>query len=169
MIDKEKERLISDMTANGSRRVVSRIIDFIFQLILMSPIFIWLLLTGKEITQLLNYICIGIIIFAEFIIPVLTKGKSVGKFVCRLRIISISGYDASVKQLFVRSLFYIILIIVDIFAFGIFKFTVNLMLSIVFIFSIASIFLDIYNRTAWDKLAGVYVVLDHDYRRIDIY
>lgn len=168
MLSKEKQRLISDMTAKGSRRVGARIIDFIFEFILLTPIWIWLQITGDDLTILLKVVIVGMIIFAEFIIPILTKGKTVGKLVFNLRIISTSGYNASIKQLFIKSLIYIMFICVNYFTISVFCFTLNIMLSIVYILSIASLFLDIYNRAAWDKLAGVYVVLDKDYKKIEI-
>lgn len=159
------EVLISDITARGSSRITARIIDIIFEIIIITPICIWFF-KNEELSGLLNVVCLGVIIFLEFIIPILTKGRTVGKLVCKLRIISICGSKANIIQLLLRSSIYILEIFVSNFIFGGLRVTVSLILIIVYIISLFSIFSDTYNRAIWDKLADVCVVRDDDYNDI---
>lgn len=164
------------VTASGWERIGARLVDSIVELIVLILIFCWI--SDKTTIERFSPFVTLVIITLEFIFPVLTKGKTIGKTILGLRMISDSGGYASGGQLFARSLMYTAIPFLDIIiAISLFS-GLNVIISlilflgdviiltmlIIIIMSFGFIFSDDYHQALHDKFGSICVVKDKKYK-----
>jgi uncharacterized RDD family membrane protein YckC len=155
------------VTASGGTRIVAHILDNIFIIIACIPIFIWLnqkLPVTRENTTDIYFSYLGYVAAAQFImqflLPLLTKGKTLGKACLHLRIINDYGGYASGGQLFFRSTVYTVIPFIELIpVIGQF---VSLGMFIFWIISLVYIFKDDLNQSLQDKMAEVVVIDEYE-------
>ncbi|ERJ12132.1 RDD family protein [Haloplasma contractile] len=107
---------------SGAVRIGARILDFTILYSILMPLVLWeqMVLYHIEYNNLRDFsryyefsrnntiIFLVLIIILELIIPLITKGQTLGKMITKQRVISKDGEYASAKQLVGRSLIYIV-------------------------------------------------------------
>jgi len=162
--------ILFEITASGGERITARLLDIVIDVIILLPLIIWvfnqketdLSNLSKLTTQVILVYSTIVNLTLEFIIPVLTKGKTLGKAALGLRMISDNGNNASMSRLFIRSLIYTFIpVIQELLSFGN---LIGFIMFIVFIISLIFIFTDPYHQAVHDKLGKIYVVKDDLYQ-----
>lgn len=177
---------LESMTAKAGIRITASIIDLIFRGIVYVPLGIYLAPTmmdyfntimndlqqgkliefdfgfmGKHLLLVFIYNVVANLI-TQYIIPLLTKGKTVGKLVLGLRIIDVNGEYASPSQLFIRSTIYVVAPLLQYLP-G-FESIASLGIMIVWVVSFIFLFSDPKHQTVHDKYSGCLVVYDNEYQ-----
>jgi uncharacterized RDD family membrane protein YckC len=161
------------VTATGGTRIGASVLDIIFCLIASIPLFMYAAnheminnLTRDHYQKL--YITIMLYMgalqfFVQFLIPLFTGGKTLGKACLHLRIISIDGGNANAGQLFFRSTVYTIVPILE--DLPVIGGLISLGMFVFWIVSLAFIFKDALNQSLHDKMSGVVVIDEYATKR----
>ncbi len=157
---------LNKITVEGGDRIVATIIDLVIFAGIIGiflAIFFDKLIILDEWLFLFLFFAFGIIIdtIFSFLIPVYTKGQTIGKKITGIRIISNNGEYVSITQLFVRDIVYSIPSLF--FGVPVLGRIMELIMGGLSFLSLYYIFNDVHHQAVHDKFAGVYVVYNHRY------
>jgi uncharacterized RDD family membrane protein YckC len=164
---------IENITATAGARIGAHLLDGIISFVCTLPIlFVYLPKMWEEIMSGIQagnpnfdynlewYVPLYELVLAvilSLVVPVLTKGKTPGKAIVGLRIISKNGDYATVGQLVLRSLIYIVPALLAYYPIGLITWSIN----IIWIVSLVFIFTDRYHQAVHDKISNTIVVYDN--------
>jgi uncharacterized RDD family membrane protein YckC len=171
---------LESITATGGARIGAHILDGIISFICMLPSFFTYFpqlmedffhaIENGETNFNFDIISFGwfvpvyelvVTIILTLVIPLLTKGKTIGKAIVGLRIISKNGDYATSMQLFIRSLIYIVPALFSLVPF--FGNIISGSVSILWIISLIFIFTDRYHQAVHDKMSNTIVVYENQF------
>jgi uncharacterized RDD family membrane protein YckC len=144
-------------TASGLRRLIARLIDLVFYI----PIFYWYrhYPSGESIWHLV-LITILYISFFECVIPILTKGQTIGKIVTNTRIVSQTGAYASFNQITDKAFIYLLIPIIEVLP--VMNGVLNVIMIYCIVLSFILMFCDPFNQTMVDKLSFTYIIINNN-------
>jgi uncharacterized RDD family membrane protein YckC len=174
-----RPRSVEGMTASAGARIGASLIDMIISLIAAIPLIIWLMNRYNyvmKVSDLANINAIGAsmlgitllysfisnLIF-QFIIPMKTKGQTLGKRAVGIRMVSEYGDYLSNDKLFLRSIVYTIIPFIEEIP-GIGGLIAFIML-LFWLVSLVLIFIE-PNQALHDKMAECLVVEDNRYQAL---
>jgi uncharacterized RDD family membrane protein YckC len=172
-----RPRGVKGMTASAGARIGASLIDMIISIIAAIPLIIWLVNRKNyavKIADLANIQSIGASMIVvtliytficnfifQFVIPVKTKGQTLGKKAVGIRAVSEYGYYLDTEKLFLRSIVYTIIPFVEEIP-GIGG-LISFLMLIFWLVSLVLIFVE-PNQALHDKMAECYVVEDDRYQ-----
>jgi uncharacterized RDD family membrane protein YckC len=167
---------IENITATAGARIGAHLLDGIITIVCTIPIlFVYLPRLIEEVMAGIQagnpnynfdiasfgwYVPLYELILAvilSLVVPLLMKGKTLGKAIVGLRIISKNGDYATVGQLVLRSLIYIVPALLAYYPIGLITWSIN----IIWIVSLVFIFTDRYHQAVHDKISNTIVVYDN--------
>jgi|LGVE01.1.fsa_nt_gb uncharacterized RDD family membrane protein YckC len=108
------EKTLKTIKASGWSRIGARLLDGIFEIILMIPIIILIITSwdGEDLTSYLQnyaFLIIGTIFAYESFVPYFLKGQSLGKKIVGIRIVNGDGNLIPLSKLLIRAGYYSLL------------------------------------------------------------
>ncbi|HHU81289.1 MAG TPA: RDD family protein [Acholeplasmataceae bacterium] len=177
---------LESMTAKAGARIAASIVDMIVRFIVTIPLGIIIapaiieymneymdqVMSGNLVTldfaflakyQLLIMLYTLVVsLVIQYLIPVLTKGRTIGKMALGLRIISDEGEYASPSKLFIRSTIYVVAPLLQ--YVPIIGDWLSTIITIVWVVSFIFLFTDQKHQTVHDKYSRCLVVYDNLYQ-----
>lgn len=157
------------ITALGGQRILARLIDILVIIIFGIPMMIWVVdkvsTSNLRVENLKDEILVyGLIIsiIFELVIPILTRGKTIGKALMGLRMVSNNGKYASIWKLFVRSLMYTAIPLLE--SLPVVGTFIDISMFIIYIISLVLIFTHYCHQAVHDMISSIYVVEDNKYK-----
>jgi uncharacterized RDD family membrane protein YckC len=156
------EKILLSVLARPSKRYLASIIDGLVVGLLVLPMFIYGHVNDL-IGEKLVYFTIAFLLFKVFVyllvdclIPVITNGKSIGRYFMNIRLVKRNGGYATVSNYLLRAIIFIVIALVsDIL---VLPFVAYGIWCLVFVLSIYWIYNDDYRMTVHDKVAGTIVI-----------
>ncbi len=158
------EQMMTSILAKPTKRYMASVIDGLLVGLLILPMFIY-----QRVTEISDdkfwYFTIAFFLFklvayllVDVLIPVVSCGKTVGRYFLGLRLVKRNGKYATWSNFLRRaSIFVVVAILSDLIQLSVVAYVVW---SLVFVFSIYWIYTDDYRMTVHDKVANTIVVED---------
>ena len=146
-------------TASGKERLYARLLDTFIELLFFSPLIFWYFRLPEDgsILPIVGVMTL-IVIILESVVPIILKGRTIGKKIMGLRMVSLYGGKASKDELTDKGFIYML---IPIMLFTPILNGVFLVMIIYFnIISLIFIFFDSKNQGVIDKLTSIIVIRD---------